>query len=106
MEYVGEHLMPGKLGQFFVVLSFAASLVASIAYFKSSNAKGLTESASWKRMGRLAFLLNAVSVFVVFATIYYIIHKHYFEYNFAWEHSSKSLDPKYMLSCIWEAQEG
>ena len=23
MDYVGEHLMPGKLGQFFVVLSFA-----------------------------------------------------------------------------------
>ena len=106
MEYVGEHLMPGKLGQFFVVLSFAGSLVATISYFKSANAKTPGESASWKRMARFAFLLNAVSVFIVFATIFYIIHKHYFEYNFAWEHSSKSLDPKYMLSCIWEAQEG
>ena len=106
MDYVGEHLMPGKLGQFFVVLSFAGSLVASISYFKSANAKNSDESASWRRMARFAFLLNAISVFVVFGTIYYIIHKHYFEYNFAWEHSSKSLDPKYMLSCIWEAQEG
>jgi cytochrome c-type biogenesis protein CcmF len=106
MEYVGEHLMPGKLGQFFVVLSFAGSLVACISYFKSANAKTLEESASWRRMARFAFILNAISVFVVFGTIYFIIHKHYFEYNFAWEHSSKSLDPKYMLSCIWEAQEG
>ena len=39
MDYVGEHLMPGKLGQFFVVLSFAGSLVATISYFKSANAK-------------------------------------------------------------------
>ena len=57
-------------------------------------------------MARFAFLLNGISVFIVFATIFYIIHNHYFEYNFAWEHSSKNLDPKYMLSCIWEAQEG
>jgi cytochrome c-type biogenesis protein CcmF len=106
MEYVGEHLMPGKLGQFFVVLSFAGSLVAAISYFKSAGAKTPEESSSWKRMARFAFLLNTISVFIVFATIFYIIHQHYFEYNFAWEHSSRNLDPKYMLSCIWEAQEG
>ena len=58
MEYVGEHLMPGKLGQFFVVLSFAGSLVAAISYFKSASAKSLEESSSWKRMGRFAFLMN------------------------------------------------
>jgi cytochrome c-type biogenesis protein CcmF len=106
MEYVGEHLMPGKLGQFFVVLSFAGSLIATVAYLKTANAKSISEAASWKKMARFAFLLNTVSVFTVFATIFYIIRQHYFEYNFAWEHSSKSLDPKYMLSCIWEAQEG
>ena len=106
MEYVGEHLMPGKLGQFFVVLSFAASLVATLSYFKTANAKSIDEAASWKKMARFAFLVNVVSVFIVFATIFYIIKNHYFEYNFAWEHSSKNLDPKYMLSCIWEAQEG
>jgi cytochrome c-type biogenesis protein CcmF len=106
MDYVGEHLMPGKLGQFFVVLSFAGSLVATLSYFKTTSAKSIGEANSWKKMARFAFLLNTVSVFIVFTTIFYIIHHHYFEYNFAWEHSSKNLDPKYMLSCIWEAQEG
>jgi cytochrome c-type biogenesis protein CcmF len=106
MDYAGEHLMPGKLGQFFVVLSFAGSLVATLSYFKSANAKSVGEASSWKRMARFAFGLNTISIFIVFATIFYIIHQHYFEYNFAWEHSSRNLDPKYMLSCIWEAQEG
>jgi cytochrome c-type biogenesis protein CcmF len=106
MEYVGEHLMPGKLGQCFVVIAFAASLVATIAYIKTANAKSIAESLSWRKMARAAFLLNMSSVFIVFFTIFYIVHKHYFEYNFAWEHSSRNLDPKYMLSCIWEAQEG
>ena len=106
MDYVGEHLMPGKLGQFFVVLSFAGSFVATLSYLKSANAKSSEESASWKKMARFSFLLSTISIFLVFATIFYIVHQHYFEYNFAWEHSSKNLDPKYMLSCIWEAQEG
>ncbi len=106
MDYIGEHLMPGKLGQFFVVLSFAGSLVATLSYLKSANAKSTEEAASWKKMARFVFLLNTVSIFIVFATIYYIVRQHYFEYNFAWEHSSRNLDPKYMLSCIWEAQEG
>jgi cytochrome c-type biogenesis protein CcmF len=106
MEYAGEHLTAGKLGQFFVVLGFAASLVATLSYFKTATAKSVEESASWKKMARTAFFLNAISIFVVFATIFYIVKQHYFEYNFAWEHSSKNLEPKYMLSCIWEAQEG
>ena len=106
MDYVGEHLMPGKLGQFFVVLAFAGSLVSAISYFKSTNAKSIGEADSWKKMARISFLLQTFSIFVVFATIYYIIRRHYFEYNFAWEHSGKNLDPKYLLSCIWEAQEG
>ncbi len=106
MDYVGEHLMPGKLGQFFVILSFAGSLVATLSYLKSANAKSIEEAASWKKMARFVFLLSTISIFIVFATIYYIIRQHYFEYNFAWEHSSRNLDPKYMLSCIWEAQEG
>jgi cytochrome c-type biogenesis protein CcmF len=119
MDYVGEHLMPGKLGQFFVVLSFASSLVAVISYFKLSSIRSALgnsipengfssaqDSLAWKRLARIAFFLNTISVFIVFATIFYIIKRHYFEYNFAWEHSSRSLEPKYMLSCIWEAQEG
>ena len=55
MDYVGEHLLPGKLGQFFVVLSFAASFVATLSYFKSANAKNLEDQSAWKKMARFAF---------------------------------------------------
>jgi len=106
MDYIGEHLFPGRLGHFFVVLSFASSLVACIAYFKASRADNPAEESSWRRMGRIAFLVDACSAFAVFFTIYFIVRSHLFEYNFAWEHSSKSLSVKYLLSCIWEAQEG
>ncbi|MBS1667159.1 MAG: cytochrome c biogenesis protein CcsA [Bacteroidetes bacterium] len=106
MDYIGEHLLPGKIGHFFVTLSFAASFVAMIAYYKASRAKNMEDELRWRKLGRGAFAINIFSVFTVFATVYYIISNHLFEYNFAWEHSSKALDMKYLLSCIWEAQEG
>jgi cytochrome c-type biogenesis protein CcmF len=106
MEYLGEHLLPGKIGHFFSVLSFAASFVALLAYFKATNAKTPEEERSWRRMARTAYLIDVVAVFSVLLTIIYIINARLFEYNFAWEHSSRSLTPKYLLACIWEAQEG
>ena len=106
MNYIGEHLLPGQLGHFFILLSFVASLVATLAYFKSANAKLEPEAASWKSLARTAFVLECIAVFSVFGIIYYIIASHKFEYLYAWNHSSKSLSAKYLLSCIWEAQEG
>lgn len=106
MDYIGEHLLPGKLGHFFVILSFAASLVSVAAFFKATKATNTADENSWKKLARIAFFIDAVAVFSVFATIYYIVHSHLFEYNFAWEHSSKALSSKYLLACIWEAQEG
>jgi cytochrome c-type biogenesis protein CcmF len=106
MQFIGEHLLPGKIGHFFALLFFSASLVAVIAYFKSANAKTPEEEKDWRRMARWAFFIDVFSVFAVFATIVYIIANHLFEYNFAWEHSSRSMPLQYLFSCIWEAQEG
>jgi len=106
MNYLGEHLLPGRVGHFFVLLSFAASFVATISFFKATQAKTAEDERNWKRLARIAFGIDCIAVFSVFATIYYIIRSHLFEYNFAWEHSSLALDFQYLLSCIWEAQEG
>jgi cytochrome c-type biogenesis protein CcmF len=106
MQFIGEHLLPGKIGHFFALVFFCASLVAVIAYFKAANARIPEEEKSWRRMARWAFRIGVVSVFAVFLTIVYIIWNHLFEYNFAWEHSSRSMPLQYLFSCIWEAQEG
>ncbi len=106
MKYIGEHLFPGQLGHFLVVLSLIASLVATIAYAKATTATQLADQASWKRIARIAFITDALSVIFVFAIILLIIAQHYFEYYYVWNHSDKSLEPKYLLSSIWEGQEG
>lgn len=106
MKYIGEHLLPGQIGFFFVVLSLVSSIVATIAYFRSAQASNLEDEQSWKRIGRISFMIDAISVFAVFTMIFIIISNHYFEYYYAWNHSDKSLEPKYLLSSIWEGQEG
>ncbi|HUR12480.1 MAG TPA: cytochrome c biogenesis protein CcsA [Flavitalea sp.] len=105
MDYIGEHLWPGQLGHFFVVLSLVASLVASIAYYRASNTAG-DAAHQWKLLARTAFLIDAISVLAIFSLIFFIISHHYFEYHYAWNHSDTTLEPKYLLSSIWEGQEG
>src|SRR5882762_152067 len=98
MEYLGEHLLPGRLGHFFAILSFAASFVALISYFKAAQAKLPEEQNGWRRMGRIAYQIDVLAVISVIGTIIYIIFSRYFEYNFAWEHSSRSLTGPYLLA--------
>jgi len=106
MDYIGEHLLPGQLGHFFIVLSLVASLAATIAYFLATQSKTEADGIAWKKLARYAFILEVVSVFAIFGILFYIIHNHLFEYHYAWKHSSRSLEFKYLLACFWEGQEG
>jgi cytochrome c-type biogenesis protein CcmF len=112
MDFIGEHLLPGNLGHFFLLLSFVSSIGASVFYFLSvqkSRAAGGTLTVvddQWKKLARLFFITEVVSVSAIFGLLFFIISNHYFEYKYAWQHSSKSLEPKYLLSCFWEGQEG
>ncbi len=106
MGYIGEHLLPGQLGHFFIVLSLVASLAATFSFFRSAQSKNETDAAYWKKLARYAFITEVVSVLAIFVILFYIIHSHLFEYKYAWQHSSLSLEFKYMLACFWEGQEG
>jgi cytochrome c-type biogenesis protein CcmF len=106
MDYIGEQLLPGQIGHFFIVLSLVTSLVATYAYFRSTRAANEEDAAYWKKLARGAFITEIVSVFAIFGILFYIISNHLFEYKYAWQHSSRSLEVKYLLACFWEGQEG
>lgn len=108
IQSVGEHLRPGQLGQFFVITSFVAVLFSAFSYFRSVRNE-LTDTNSsrvWQLLGRWGFMFHVLSVVAIFSTLYYIITHHLFEYHYAWEHSSRDMPMKYLLSCFWEGQEG
>jgi cytochrome c-type biogenesis protein CcmF len=106
MKFEGEHLFPGQVGHFFILLALIASLFSAIAYFKAASVSLENEKRSWVLFGRAAFFIQFISLLTVFITIYYICSHHYFEYLYAYKHASKELEPKYLLACIWEGQEG
>jgi cytochrome c-type biogenesis protein CcmF len=102
MEYIGEHLLPGQLGSFFVSLSLVAAIMSAIAYYlyiKSQN-------ENYKRVARGLFLSHAVAVMGIVGTLFYLLLSHYFEYDYVWKHSSLDLDKRYVFSAFWEGQEG
>jgi len=107
MNYIGEHLVLGQLGHFFVILSFISSLIAVFAYVKASQkAIDSADYASWKKLGRLAFWADAISVVACFILLYLLIRQHRFEYFYVYKNSGKDLEPKYIFSSLWSASEG
>ncbi len=106
MKFDGEHLLPGQFGHFFVILGFIASLLATISFCKASRENDIFQKQQWIRFGRSAFFVQVASVITIFSIIFFICANHYYEYMYAYKHASKELEPKYLLACIWEGQEG
>ncbi|MFL5762837.1 MAG: heme lyase CcmF/NrfE family subunit [Bacteroidia bacterium] len=104
MEFVGEHLAIGKIGNTFVILSFVFALLASISYFFASREND--EALSWKKIARISFRLHSLSVFGILGTLFVMLWNHYFEYQYVWQHSNREMPMRYILSCFWEGQEG
>ena len=105
-QFIGEHLLPGQIGYFLSILSFVASLVATFSFAKAFYAKEMVEEASWKKLARTAFVIEALTVVGSFVVLFYVIYNHLFEYKYAYTHSDKNLPFEYLLSCFWEGQEG
>ncbi len=84
------------------------SLFSAVAYWSAARSEVLDERKSkiWRYLGRNGFILHSASLIGIFIALYYIIANHLFEYNYAWEHSSRALPMNYLLSCFWEGQEG
>jgi cytochrome c-type biogenesis protein CcmF len=100
------HTNIGNIGHFAVVLAFVSAIVSAYGYFRASQPNDLLEQNSWKKFARIAFFVHSAAVLSIVVCLYGIIRNHYFEYHYAWSHSSKSLPTYYMVSCFWEGQEG
>jgi len=98
------HTGIGNLGHLLVILSFITSIVAAISYGKSSVQNELNDS--WAKLGRWSFWLHGASVIGTVVVLFLIIYNNYFEYHYAYSHSSVNLATHYMIACFWEGQEG
>ena len=104
IQYQGEHLGFGVLGNILIILSFTFALLSTISYYFSFKREG--DAIAWKSLGRLGFYVHASGVIGIIILLYYLIHGHYFEFYYIWQHSNTILPIKYMWACLWEGQEG
>lgn len=106
MEYIGEQLIWGNIGNVAIFLSFSAALLSALSYFYASIVKDTEEAAVWIKTARWAFRAHSLAVFSIFGVLLYLLFNHRFEYHYVWEHSNTGMQMKYILSCLWEGQEG
>ncbi|MBB6108884.1 cytochrome c-type biogenesis protein CcmF [Mucilaginibacter lappiensis] len=104
--FKGEHLLPGQIGQFFIVLSFGAALISFISYYFATTEDAGKNDSSWQRLGRIGFYINSISILGMGTCLFYVIYNHYFEYHYAWAYTSRSLPVYYIVSGFWNGQEG
>lgn len=104
--FVGEKLWLGHTGHFLIVFSFAAALLAFLAYFAGEFSTQESNKKSWTKIGRWSFGAHSAAVLGVFVLLFIMILNHMFEYHYAWRHSSTELPMKYIISSFWEGQEG
>ncbi|NNE30111.1 MAG: hypothetical protein HKN16_10775, partial [Saprospiraceae bacterium] len=71
IQYIGEHLLPGKLGHLFVVVGFIASLVSALYYFFGVQKGDYGQDSNWVKFGKWAFVIHGISVMGIILTIFY-----------------------------------
>ncbi len=90
MKYIGENLLPGQLGHFFIILTLISSGLSTLSYYFAARQPESVDSHNWKKLGRISFGIQALSIVAIFSLLFYIIQHHLFEYHYAWKHSSRS----------------
>jgi cytochrome c-type biogenesis protein CcmF len=106
MEYLGEHLLPGQLGHFFVVFSFVAVLLSTAGYYMATLRRNEQDHLGWQNIGRFGFLLHGLATLGVIGTLFYILTGKMYEYQYAWANVSDDLPVKYVFSAFWKEQQG
>jgi len=106
IQYIGEHLWPGRIGHAAILMGFVAAILAAVAYFFSTQREGTPDEDSWKKLGRISFSIHGISVFTVIGMIFFVMINKYYEYQYVQGHVSDDLPFKYVFAAFWEGQEG
>ena len=108
IQYIGEHLWPGQIGHFAILLGFVTAILATISYLLGSLREDHSEEEgrSWKQIGRIGFGIHGLSVVLIMSLIFYVMINKYYEYNYVFAHVNEDLPFQFIFSAFWEGQEG
>ena len=104
VQYVGEHVWPGRIGHFFVILHFLSALLAALSFYRVQQ--GSPHNNQWYKTASWSFHIHGVSLFAIMIMVFYVMINKYYEYAYVMEHVSDDLPMRYIISAFWEGQEG
>lgn len=104
ISYIGENLWAQYLGNGLIASSLVFSLLSAVFYFFAFKKE--EDAVFFTKIARLSFRIHAFSVIGIGALIIYLLFNHNYEFYYVWFHSNSAMDPKYILACLWEGQEG
>ena len=90
--YLGENTWIGKLGQLLTLSAFIQAIASIVFYLVAERRRKQDDHATfWSKQGRIAFGLHTLSVIGIFGLLLYMIVGQFYEYDYVYNHSSRSL---------------
>lgn len=100
IQYIGEHILPGRVGHYLIILSTVAAIFGAISFYLY-NRGHRTKQLSYSLLG-----LHVSSTLAAIVTLFYIVLNRYYEYHYAYKVANDTLPFKYIFSGFWQDQEG
>ena len=102
IDYIGEHTIFAYLGRAFVITAFVGALFSVFCYGIYTR----NQHSLWRKYARTSFVIHTIGVIGIVGILFHLLFNHYFEFNYVWKHSNRTMPMRYILSCFWEGQEG
>ncbi len=106
IAYNGESAWIGDLGFLLSGISFSCALFAGLSWFLSLRKSDSHSPAGWENFAKKLFFLHSFALLGVIALVFLVLVGHFFEYQYAWQHTSLDMSMKYIFASFWEGQEG
>lgn len=95
-------MLSGTVGHLLVSIAFVGAAMSAISFANAVR----NGNKAWIKLGRITFGIHAASVVLVIANLLGMILTKRYEYHYVYSHSSNELPLEYVISCLWEGQEG
>lgn len=105
IQYIGEHLLPGHIGRFAIIIGFVAAFFASFFYYQASREKP-GEMDRWQKWARVTFIAHSFFILLAGVILMYLLLNRYYEYRYVWVHTENNLSLGYQIAAFWAGQEG
>lgn len=96
--------MLGTIGHLLILVAFVACAISGAAFFRAAQRE--ERAPAWTPVGRGAWYAMTAALVAASGVLFYLLLTHQFQFAYVYQHSSRELPLKYLVSTFWAGQEG